>query len=288
MTFTVCSQISFHANEANDEKVVPGGGGVFQGDPVLIHEGDLKSIDGLDRVDVLGDDWVVVFEENDLVGAVCGGVRDEAGEGMSHLGHRLLLIQSLERSVVEERVEFFDGHVTVFGRVGVNVCGDESGLNDVLQRSLEMTREGVRTGLSDAVQSDGVIFILKIRSRGLGCSHESHYTLQLHNLFVHDFVRRRLANPLLVATQATRDTASAVGTTLLMTRSAFDVLLEVPERPFEVLFDDDGCPDVAAGHGTETEDRDDQDGNPSERPAVRVVEFDHWYHESILFFRKVR
>jgi len=247
----------------------------------------LKPVDRSDWIDVLSDDRVVVSEEDELVIPVRGGFGDDTGEGVSHLGHRLLLIQSLECSIVEERVQLFDGDVAVFDRgVGVNVRGDESGLNDVPQRGLEMTRERVRAGLSDAVQSDGVIFVLKIRSRRLGCSHESHYTLRLQILFVDDFVRRGLANPLLVTAQTARDTASAVRGTLHMTRGAREVLLQVPETTFEVLLDDDWGADVSAVHGAQDEDRDDQDGNPSERPAVRVVELNHLYHEEILFFRK--
>jgi hypothetical protein len=78
-------------------------------------------------------------------------------------------------TVVKVRVQLVDGQVEVFGlKVRMDVCGEKTGLHDVSKRVLQVCHECIRTGLTYAIDGDGVIFIGEVRDCGIG-SYQCHY-----------------------------------------------------------------------------------------------------------------
>jgi hypothetical protein len=76
--------------------------------------------------------------------------------------------------VIEDSVQLFNRNVAMFGDdVGVNVSGEESSLNNILERLLKVASKSVGAVLTNGINSYGVIFIIKIWN-SLGRSNQSH------------------------------------------------------------------------------------------------------------------
>jgi len=163
-------QIGFSTHETNYEKVFIISTCTSDRDTILVTNSHVETIDTTNRIDVLCDYGVFVLEGHKVV-----FILYETREGVSKHTEGSLPFIHVRGAITKNRVELFDGNITMFGSGGcVDASGEKSSLNNILQWLTEKASKGVGTILSDGINCDGVVLIVEIGDRLRGRSNESH------------------------------------------------------------------------------------------------------------------
>jgi hypothetical protein len=163
-------QIGLSTHETENEKIVCTRVGILDGVSILIPDRDSETIEATNRINILGGDWIVVLERDGRT-----SLGENTRERATKIAHGRLSFIDIRSSIVEDGVQFLDGHVAVFGGdIGVDASGEKSSLNNIFERLLKIAREGVRAILSNCVDRHSVVLIVEIWNSLSGRSDESH------------------------------------------------------------------------------------------------------------------
>jgi hypothetical protein len=141
----------------------------------LISDRNTETINSSDWVHILANNGIVVLKADEgVTGIMSRTIRDDTRERAPKHTHVGLSREYIGSPVVEDGVQLFNRNVAMFGdNVGVNVSGEESSLNNILERLLKVASKSVGAVLTNGIHSYGVIFIVKIWN-SLGRSNQSH------------------------------------------------------------------------------------------------------------------
>ena len=163
-------QIGLSTHETENKKIVCTRIGVLDGVAILIPDGHSETIEATNGIDVLCGDWIVVLESDGRA-----SLGENTRERATKIAHGSLSLICIRGSVVEDGVQFLDGHIAVFGRdIRVDASSEKSSLNNIFERLLKIAREGVRAILSNCVDRHSVVLIVEIWNSLSGRSDESH------------------------------------------------------------------------------------------------------------------
>ena len=141
----------------------------------MISDRNTETINSSDWVYVLTDDGIIILEGDEGVATrMSGTIGHETRERAPKHTHMGLSCEHIGSPVVEDGVQLFNGDIAVLDFIrGMNVSGEESSLNNILERLLKVASKSVGAVLTNGINSYGVIFIIKIWN-SLGRSNQSH------------------------------------------------------------------------------------------------------------------